>query len=179
MVAKVGDDPFGIDTAHVRVQDGVSSGVAAILVEPTGQNRVIVVKGANDALVPADVHAGAADLANVDAIILQFEIPLETVYHTVRFARTHSIRCIVNPAPALPANLGDLCGADYFIPNESEAEQTTGLPVQSIGDAERCAAAQARRGIPVATNPHHGSRDRQHRRHAQVPVAWRYDHERP
>lgn len=150
MVAKVGDDPFGIDTAHVRVQDGVSSGVAAILVEPTGQNRVIVVKGANDALVPADVHAGAADLANVDAIILQFEIPLETVYHTVRFARTHSIRCIVNPAPALPANLGDLCGA-----------------------------AQARRGIPVATNPHHGSRDRQHRRLAQVPVAWRYDHERP
>ena len=60
------------------------------------------------ALSPADVDAAAAVLGVVDTIILQFEIPLETIYHTVRFARAHKIRCIVNPAPALPADLASL-----------------------------------------------------------------------
>jgi ribokinase len=100
-----------------------------------------VVKGANDLLMPADVDAAAADLRNVDAIILQFEIPLETVYHSIRFARAHDIRCIVNPAPAVPAELSALTGADLFIPNESEAEQLAGLPVRSEAEAAACAAA--------------------------------------
>src|SRR5262249_8364895 len=115
MVAKVGKDLFGgatvknfaalgLDTTHVRIVEGAPTGVAPIFVEPSGQNRIIVVKGANDRLLPADVDAAAAQLRTVDTIILQFEIPLETIYHTVRFARTHNIRCIVNPAPALPAD---------------------------------------------------------------------------
>ena len=77
----------------------------------------------------------------MDAIILQFEIPLETIYHTVRFARAHGIRCIVNPAPALPADLARLTGANLFIPNETEAEQLTGRPMRSAADAAACAAA--------------------------------------
>src|SRR6202162_1085337 len=127
MVAKVGSDlfgqatinnfaSFGIDTTHVHIVEGAPTGVAPIFVEPNGQNRIIVVKGANDRLVPGDVAAAAPDLKRVDAIILQFEIPLETVYHTLRFARVHNIRCIVNPAPAVAANLAELAGADYFIP---------------------------------------------------------------
>ena len=138
MVAKVGNDlfgeatvnnfnSFGIDTTHVQIVEGVPTGVAPIFVEPSGQNRIIVVKGANDRLTPADVDAAAAELRRVDTIILQFEIPLETIYHTVRFARANKIRCIVNPAPAVPAGLADLTGADYFIPNETEAELITGL----------------------------------------------------
>src|SRR6202051_4989076 len=122
MVAKLGNDLFGeatvknfaslgIDTTHVRIVDGVSSGVAPIFVEPDGQNRIIVVKGANDTLKPADVDAAAETLRSVDTIILQFEIPLETVYYTIRFTRAHAIRCIVNPAPAVPANLAELAGA--------------------------------------------------------------------
>src|SRR5271165_5541358 len=103
MVAKLGNDLFGeatvknfaalgIDTTHVRIVDGVSSGVAPIFVEPNGQNRIIVVKGANDTLKPADIDAASNSLQNVDVIILQFEIPLETVYYTVQFARKHKIR---------------------------------------------------------------------------------------
>src|ERR1700732_4940593 len=133
MVAKVGKDLFGeatvknfaalgIDTTHVRIIEGVPTGVARIFVEPGGQNRIIVVKGANDRLTPADVDAASAELQRAHTIILQFEVPLATIYHTVRFARAHNIRCIVNPAPAVPASLGDLTGADYFIPNETEAE---------------------------------------------------------
>ena len=158
MVAKVGKDlfgeatvrnfnSFGVDTTHVGIIDGAPTGVAPIFVEPGGQNRIIVVKGANDRLTPADVDAAAAELSRVQTIILQFEIPLATIYHTVRFARAHDIRCIVNPAPAVPASLADLTGADYFIPNETEAELITGLPVQTIDHAAACAAALLAKGF--------------------------------
>lgn len=92
MVARVGEDLFGpatvenfraqgIDASHVRVVKGASSGVAPIFVESNGQNRIIVVKGANDRLLPADVDEAHAVLEAADCIVLQFEIPLETVPH--------------------------------------------------------------------------------------------------
>ena len=158
MVAKVGNDLFGeatiknfkaqgIDTAHVGVVEGVSSGVAPIFVEPGGQNRILVVKGANDTLRPTDIDAAAETLKTADAMVLQFEIPLETIYYAVEVAHKNKIRCIVNPAPALPANLAALCAADYFIPNESEAETITGLPVHSVEEAKRCATALLQKGF--------------------------------
>jgi len=158
MVAKVGNDLFGeatvknfasygIDTIHVRIVDGVSSGVAPIFVEPNGQNRIIVVKGANDTLKPADVDAATASLRDVSIIILQFEIPLETVAYTVQFARKHNIRCMVNPAPAQPVQLAELAAADYFIPNETEAEVIAGLPVHSIEEARKCGESLHQKGF--------------------------------
>jgi ribokinase len=158
MIAKVGNDlfgeatvknfaAFGIDTAHVGIVDGVSSGVAPIFVEPNGQNRIIVVKGANDTLKPADVDVAAETLRGVDTIILQFEIPLETVYYAVQFARKNAIRCIVNPAPAVAAKLSELSAADYFVPNETEAEAIAGLPVHSVDDAKKSAAALLQKGF--------------------------------
>jgi len=131
----------------VHIVQGAPTGVAPIFVEPNGQNRIIVVKGANDRLTPADVDAAAADLERADAIILQFEIPLATIYHTIRFARAHAIRCIVNPAPAVPASLAELAGADYFIPNETEAGLLTGLPVRSESEAAACAAVLLGKGF--------------------------------
>jgi ribokinase len=158
MVAKVGRDlfgqatidnftSFGIDTKHVQIVDDAPTGVAPIFVEANGQNRIIVVKGANDRLTPADVDAAAADLRQVDTIILQFEIPLQTIYHAIRFARANRIRCIVNPAPAVPADLSELVGADLFIPNETEAELLTGQPVRSEADAAACAATLIGKGF--------------------------------
>lgn len=150
MVARVGSDLFGpatienfkrlgIDTTHVKQVEGLSSGVAPIFVEPNGQNRILVVKGANDAVRPDDVDAAADLLRECDCIVLQFEIPLSTVYYAVAFARKHGIRCIVNPAPAQSIDVQALAGLDYFVPNESEAESTTGLPVRNVDDAQRCA----------------------------------------
>jgi ribokinase len=158
MVAKVGSDLFGpatiknfqsqgIDTTYVRIAEGVSSGVAPIFVEPGGQNRIIVVKGANDTLSPEDVDAAAPLLQKADTIVMQFEIPLQTVYQTVRFAESEGIRSIVNPAPAQPVDLKQLSAADYFIPNESEAELITGMPVDSLEDARKCANYLLRHGI--------------------------------
>jgi len=158
MVAKVGSDLFGpatiknfqsqgIDASHVRIAEGVSSGVAPIFVEPGGQNRIIVVKGANDTLSPEDVDAAAPLLREAGTIVMQFEIPLPTVYHTVRFAQSEGIRCIVNPAPAQPVDFEQLAGADYFIPNETEAELITRMPVHSLEDATKCANYMLRQGI--------------------------------
>lgn len=158
MVAKVGSDLFGpatiknfqsqdIDASHVRIAEGISSGVAPIFVEPGGQNRIIVVKGANDTLSPQDVDAAAPVLRKADVIVMQFEIPIHTVYHTVRFAQSEGIRCIVNPAPAQQVDLAQLSSADYFIPNETEAELITGMPVHSLEDATKCAGYLLRHGI--------------------------------
>lgn len=150
MVARVGDDLFGpstiknfeklgIDATHVRQVKGISSGVAPIFVDSSGQNRIIVVKGANDELKPADVDAAADILKSVDCIVLQFEIPLETVSYTIKFARKNGIRCILNPAPAQPIDLKSVAELDYFVPNESEAETITGMPVRNVEDAKKCA----------------------------------------
>ncbi len=158
MVARVGSDLFGpatienfkkqgIDAAHVKQVEGLSSGVAPIFVEPNGQNRILVVKGANDALKPADVDAAAEMLKAVDCIVLQFEIPLETVYYTIGFARRHRIRCILNPAPAQPVDLSALKDLDYFVPNESEAETITGSAVKNVADAKKCAEKLLAGGI--------------------------------
>ena len=158
MVARVGSDLFGpatidnfkrmgIDTSHVKQVEGLSSGVAPIFVDPDGQNRILVVKGANDALKAADVDAAAEVLKAADCIVLQFEIPLETVYYTVAFARKNGIRCILNPAPAQPVDMRELTGLDYFVPNESEAETITGIAVRSLDDARGCAEKLTRDGI--------------------------------
>jgi ribokinase len=158
MVARVGDDLFGpatiknfeklgIDATHVRIVNGVSSGVAPIFVESSGQNRIIVVKGANDALKPADVDAAGDMLKSADCIVLQFEIPLATVYYTIQFARKNNIRCILNPAPAQAIETSAITDLDYFVPNESEAETITGLPVRSVDDAKRCAEKLLAGGI--------------------------------
>ncbi len=158
MVARVGTDLFGpatienfrkqgIDTTHVKPVEGLSSGVAPIFVEPNGQNRILVVKGANDALKPADVDAAAETLKSADCIVLQFEIPLETVYYTIGFARKNGIRCILNPAPAQPVDLAALKGLDYFVPNESEAETITRSPVKTVGEAQTCAEKLVASGI--------------------------------
>ena len=158
MVARVGSDLFGpatienfkklgIDTTHVKQVEGLSSGVAPIFVEPNGQNRILVVKGANDALKPADVDAAADMLKAADCIVLQFEIPLETVYYTVAFARKHGVRCILNPAPGQPVEMSALAELDYFVPNESEAETVSGLPVKNVADAKKCAEQLMASGI--------------------------------
>jgi ribokinase len=158
MVARVGSDLFGpatienfarqgIDPTHVKIVDGLSSGVAPIFVEPSGQNRILVVKGANDALTPRAVDEAADTLKSVDCIVLQFEIPLETVYYTIGFAHKHNIRCILNPAPAQQVDMAALKDLDYFVPNEHEAEAITGCPVKNIEDAKRCAEKLLSGGI--------------------------------
>ncbi len=158
MVARVGDDLFGpatiknlssqgIGTKHVKIVKGVSTGVAPIFVDSRGQNRIVVVKGANDKLTARGISAATSLLRRADMIVLQFEIPMETNYHVARFARKHGIPCILNPAPASTFDLSRFIGVDYFIPNETEAESIAGNPVQTEAQARDCAAFLLDRGF--------------------------------
>lgn len=159
MVARVGDDLFGgatienleargVGTREVKTVKGVASGVAPIFVDSSGQNRILVVKGANDSLTPKAVSKAAPLLKRVDLIVLQLEIPLETVYYTIRFARKNDLRVILNPAPAAPLSLEQLSGVSYLIPNETEAESITGKAATTIEDAIECARELVARGFP-------------------------------
>lgn len=158
MVARVGDDLFGkayidnfkeqgIDTSHVMVTPGVSTGVAPIFVDSSGQNRILVVKGANDRLVPADVDAAGDLLRRADFIVLQLEIPLETVYYALQFGRENGIRTILNPAPGQRLDLARAGLADYVIPNETEAEALSGRTVANLEDARACAQSLLSGGL--------------------------------
>jgi ribokinase len=158
MVARVGADLFGaatienfnsqgVGTEHVRIVEGTPSGAAAIFVDASGENRIIVVKGANDRLTPADVDLALPVLKRADCVILQLEIPIETVYHTIRAARQLGIRCLLNPAPGQRLDMTVAAAADYVIPNESEAEAISGRPVRSIDEARACARQLVGQGL--------------------------------
>lgn len=158
MMARVGDDLFGgatienlekrgVDIREVKAVKGVGSGVAPIFVDASGQNRILVVKGANDSLTPKAVEKAAPLLRRADLIVLQLEIPLETVYYTIRFARKNGLRVILNPAPAAPLSLEQLSGVTYLIPNETEAEAISLKSVTTIDDAIDSAKELVSRGF--------------------------------
>lgn len=159
MIARVGDDLFGqatvdnfvsagIDAKHVVITPGVSSGVAPIFVDSAGQNRILVVKGANDRLSPADVDAAAEAIREADFVITQLEIPLETVFYTLEFAQREGIRSILNPAPGHCLDFERIKAASFVIPNETEAETMTGLPLAGPEDAVSCAKFLLDKGLP-------------------------------
>ncbi len=152
MVTAVGDDMFadntiknlalaGVDTRYVKRVAGRSSGVAPIMVEPSGENSILIVKGANSDLSPADVERAGEDLKACDLILLQLEIPLETVYAAIAFGKRHGVRTVLNPAPATPElDPERVRDVSFFVPNETELAILTGMPVgteQEIGKAAR------------------------------------------
>ena len=153
MMGRVGDDAFadntlanfgqyGVDTRFVSKVPGVSSGVAPIWVDADSQNRILIIPGANHHLLPADIEAAADALRECGMLILQLEIPMETVYAAIDFGNAHGIPVILNPAPASTAlDIDYACRCDFFVPNETELEILTGMPVRD--DDEIAAAANS------------------------------------
>jgi ribokinase len=159
-VASVGADSFGdhavagfaadgIDTRFVIRDETAASGVACIFVDRNGQNSIAVASGANMRLTPADVRAAEGSIAQAAVVLLQLEIPLETVAAAVDIAAAHRVSVILNPAPAqsLPEDL--LQKVSILTPNEIEAGMLTGLAVTDEPSAKT--AAQVLRGRGVAT----------------------------
>ena len=137
-----------VDTRHVARVPGRSSGVAPILVDRGGQNRILIVPGANRALLPADVDRAAADIAACRLVVLQLEIPLETVYRTIDVAQAAGVPVLLNPAPASRAlDLAQACRCDYVVPNESELSILTGRPVGTIDEARAAAQSLRAQGL--------------------------------
>jgi ribokinase len=161
MVTKLGRDVFGqmtlenyekqgIATEHVLFDEERPSGVAPIWVDEAGRNQIVIVPGANLGLSVEEVQAARGLLESTDAVLCQLEIAVETTREALRIARQAGVRTILNPAPAVPMPEA-LCReifelSDLLCPNETEAEQLTGIQVATPADAERAAAALRRRG---------------------------------
>jgi ribokinase len=159
MVTKVGDDLFadntiqnlenyGIDTEFTNKVSGSSSGVAPIFVDPESKNRILIIKGANQHLLPEDVDRAAEKLKTCSLIVLQLEVPLPTVYRAIEVGNNNGIPVILNPAPASKnLNFEFVCKSDFFIPNESELEILTGMPVESDEQVEAAASVLIEKGV--------------------------------
>ncbi|HQJ52040.1 MAG TPA: ribokinase [Anaerolineae bacterium] len=152
MVGRVGDDPFGpalidslndagVDTRYVQTCSAASTGVGCITVEPSGQNRIIVVSGANATVSNEDVDSALTLLAGSRLLILQFEIPLPVVEYAARKAHEAGVPVFLNPAPAAACPPTLLSLVDCVVPNELEARSLTGV----ITDDDRSARTAALR----------------------------------
>lgn len=157
-VARVGDDLFGrqaiagltaegVHCDFVAVDPTYPSGVALIVLEEQGQNRIVVALGANEKLTAADVDKAGAIIASAGVLLVQLETPLETVFHAVAVAAKAGVPVILNPAPGrpLPAELLPL--VSIITPNESEAELLTGVRVSDGAHVREAAVRLHRTGV--------------------------------
>lgn len=165
LIGRVGNDAFGqqlterladykVQTDAVMITPEISSGVALIGVENSGQNAITIVAGSNGQLSTADIKHHRSLIESADAVIVQLEIPLETVIATVTIAKSHGILTVLDPAPtpseALPQELYEV---DVMTPNETETKSLTGISVEDIESAIEAGAVLRQRGvkIPVIT----------------------------
>ncbi|OAA61470.1 ribokinase [Cordyceps fumosorosea ARSEF 2679] len=147
MIGAVGADPHGtqlldslrahgVDTAHVRSLDDAKTGVALIVVdEPSGQNRIVLSPEANHALLPEHV-AQAIPGPRPDLLIMQLEVPLETVLQALRTARDAAIPVLLNPAPARELPVDAYKGLAHLVVNETEAAILSGCDESELDTAE-------------------------------------------
>jgi ribokinase len=157
-IARLGRDMLGeqaiagfakdrINVDHVFRDREAPSGVALIFVAKDGENSIAVASGANGRLSPADVREAKKVIAGASVVIMQLEIPLETVQAAARIAAEAGAYVILNPAPArqLPDRL--LRHISILTPNETEAELLTGIKVDSDSAAAKAAAVLRARGV--------------------------------
>ena len=154
MVGRVGNDEHGrlltaslgaagVDTGPVAVDERAPTGTALIAVDPSGQNQIVVVAGANGLVSIADVERSRPLIEGSALLLLQLEVPLEAVEAAARAARAAGARVVLDPAPAREEARSLLGLADYVTPNESELLALCGEPSRAIGPGE--AGALARR----------------------------------
>jgi ribokinase len=123
------------------------SGVALIIVDDKGQNSIAVASGANSNLSISDVEAAADAISSAAFVLMQLEIPIETVAAAARMAADKNVRVILNPAPA--QSLGDelLKNVTIITPNETEASMLTGIKVEDQSSACRAAETLVSKGV--------------------------------
>ena len=150
LVGSVGSDPFGemlltaigderINNRFITRRTDIGTGIATIVVEPDGDNSIIVVPSANMALTTADIDAAADCIADADVLLLQLETPIAASEHAAALAKQHGATVVLNPAPAqlLPDSL--LGYVDILTPNQSETELLSGMKLSSHEAARHAA----------------------------------------
>ena len=160
LIGSVGADPFGemlltatenehIDSRFVRKRTDTGTGVATIVIEPDGDNSIIVVPRANMALTTTDIDDAADCIADADVLLLQLETPIAASEHAALIAKAHGTTVILNPAPAQPLPDSLLASVDILTPNQSETELLSGMQVSN--DEETRNAAEVLRAHMVDT----------------------------
>ncbi len=162
MAGRVGSDPFGeqllkalhndgIDTDLVHVDKEEASGVAFIFLAPDGENAIVVASGANMQVGNDVEHMNAiyAILQNMQALVLQLEIPLPTVQKLIKAGHEAGILVVLNVAPAQPLSKELLAQVSVLVVNESEASLLSGQRVESLEDAQIVGRVLHGYGIPT------------------------------
>ena len=163
LVGSVGADPFGemllaatenehIDSRFVTKRTDTGTGVATIVIEPDGDNSIIVVPRANMALTTADIDAAADTIADADVLLLQLETPVAASEHAAEIAKAHGTMVILNPAPAQPLPDSLLAYVDILTPNQSEAELLSGMRVSNDEETHNAAEVLRARMVDTATS---------------------------
>lgn len=157
-ISKVGNDVFGkqssqlfdeegINTYYILSDDELPSGVALITVDKSGENSIVVASGANASLTPADLEEALNEIAKADFVLMQLEIPIETVLYVAKYARSKGVTVILNPAP-MHELIHELLGhIDIITPNKTEAERLSGIKVTNIESAKKAAKVIYGKGV--------------------------------
>ena len=141
MVANVGNDSFGdellenllgnsVDISGVTESTGVATGIANILLSG-GDNRIIVVPGANYELTPTCIDEMKETIRKSKLVLLQLEIPIPTIVHTLKICAELNVPVLLNPAPAGGFQNGFMTHLTYLTPNETECEQIFGPDLEA------------------------------------------------
>lgn len=159
MVGAVGTDAYGaklvknlenvgVGTEAIETIDGVPSGQAFITVDESGENSIVVIPGTNLSVTRETVDRHKKAIEESDIVIMQFEIPLDTVQYVKEMAAGLGKTVIVDPAPAVSGLLDHFWdGIDYIKPNETELSILTGKPVTCREDAVLAAGEMVKKGV--------------------------------
>lgn len=156
--AKVGNDMFGrqsvanflnegIDTSYIMTDRAAPSGVALITVDENGENCIVVAPGANNELKPEDLAPHIESIGEASIVLVQLEIPLETIDFITKLAGNSGVSLILNPAPACELNDELLARVKIITPNQKEAEMLTGMKVTDTASAKTAAKLLHEKGI--------------------------------
>ena len=157
-IAKIGNDIFGreaiqlfknegINTSYVFSSEHYPSGVALITVDNKGENTIVVASGANANLTEKDIHSAETAIEDSSIVLMQLEVPIETVSYVAEVAKRKNKIVVLNPAPAcaLPNDL--LRNVAIITPNETEAEVLTGINVTDMDGAMKAAERLSMKGV--------------------------------
>ena len=157
ILGKVGDDLFGKELLSSMDKNGVdiqfiekapvSTGIAKIVVEKNGQNRILVVPGANSYVDIEYIDNHLDVIKDCDVVIGQLEIPISTVEYAFKKAKEYGKITILNPAPAIKLSEELIKNSDYIIPNESELEVITGMKIESFDGIIEAAKKVIKMGV--------------------------------
>ncbi|MCC3372411.1 ribokinase [Cohnella sp. REN36] len=158
MVGKVGSDIHGsdyirhlrmngVDTSGIRAEQSATTGMAMILVDPQGENQIIISPGANGLLAPSDIDENWELLMEADIFMFQLEVPIGTVAYAVKLLKGAGKTVILDPAPASQLPDAIFKHIDYMTPNETEIKYYAGRHQQYVLQLKEAANVLLRKGV--------------------------------